>query len=157
MHGRRQYIQFCWILHAHGITEQNVNLATGYMDTEFSKTQISAEGWLSQIWKFVGFKTHRVYKTTQRECLEWAEWGGTSQGRWLRTGLRWDCVLREAKEETESESRSIPIIRDSFADSETVFYPRIPRATGCSLLVDFPDSLWYRVSHPACRQTQGIW
>lgn len=52
-------------------------------------------------------------------------------------------MLREAKEETESGSRSIPIIRDSFAGSETVFYPRIPRATGCSLLVDFSDSLWY--------------
>lgn len=66
-------------------------------------------------------------------------------------------MLMEAKAETESESRIIPIIRDSLVDSETVFYPRIPNTTGCFLLVDFSDLLCYCVNnHPAHHHTQSI-
>jgi hypothetical protein len=53
----------------------------------------------------------------------------------------------KAKEETASESRSIPIRRDSLADYETVLCPRIPSDVCYFFLVDLSDYLCYLISH----------
>ena len=48
-------------------------------------------------------------------------------------------MLVKAKEETASESRSIPIIRDSLADYETVLCPRTPSVVCYFFLGDLSD------------------
>jgi hypothetical protein len=50
---------FAELLPAHGTTERNVDLAFGYTNTEFNKTEISAEGWSSKIWESARVQTHR--------------------------------------------------------------------------------------------------